>query len=80
MASPFYSKVIGVITPYIGPEKAVMAVQRNLERCGATIETFDAKHFSVVVNYVVGATYIWLDQDADKQKKAELAAKLRALA
>jgi len=72
--------VIGVITPYIGPDKAVLAVERNLARCGATKESFDNKHFGTIVNYVVGASYVWLDQDKDKEKKAELSAKLRALA
>lgn len=81
MASPFYSQVIGVIAPYVGRDKAAMAVDRNLARSGATIDTFTAKHFGVIVNYVVGATCIWLDQEADKdKKKSELSAKLRAIA
>lgn len=77
MTSPFYDKVVGVISPYIGAAKANTAVDRQLARCGATADTFAPKHFGEVVNYVVGASIIWLGQDADK--RSELAAKLRAL-
>ena len=78
MANGLYNKLAGTVGSFIGEEKAKLAINRQLERCGATPDNLTEKHLREVMNFLVGATTLYLYPD--KAKQQELTSILKALA
>lgn len=77
MPSALYSRLLATVTDYIGADKAVSVIQRQLKRCdGATPETFSKSDLNRLVLYLVLATTLYVP---DKARAAELEARLKAL-
>ncbi len=53
-------------------------IGRQLTRCDATADTLNTDHLRELMNFLIGATTLPLHPD--KEKKAELSGKLKALA
>ncbi len=77
MANDLYNKVMATVVPYIGEEKAARALSRQLRRCAANPETVTEQNLRTVMDFLIGATSLYLHPDKDKQ--AQLAHKLKGL-
>lgn len=77
MPSPLYQSVVDVVSTYIGPEKAIDCINRQVAHCNATADNFSKDHFRQILQRVVGATSMWI---RDKAKRAELSSRLESLA
>ena len=78
MANALYNQVVGVVSPFIGEEKAKASIGRQLERCQANPDNLTTNHIKEVMNFLIGATTLYLHPD--KAKQQELTAKLKSLA
>lgn len=77
MASATYAKAKSTIAPYLGEEKAQTCIDRQLERCSASPDSFSDADLKTILNFLVGASTIHLAPDQAKIK--ELTDKIRAL-
>ena len=77
MPSPVYRSVVDTVSKYIGPEKAVDCVDRQLKHCNSTVDSFGKEQDLQVMGRVIGATSMWL---GDAAKKTELKAQLELIA
>jgi len=77
MANNLYTNLIATVSPYIGQEKAVGAIGRQLLRCRATPETVTVEDLRGIFHFVVGATTLYLAPDRVKQQA--LIEKLKSL-
>ena len=77
MANDLYKKVMATVIPYIGEEKAARALGRQLRRCAASPDTVTEQNLRTVMDFLIGATSLYLHPD--KEKQAQLAHKLKGL-
>ena len=77
MANALYQRLFRTVSEYIGEEKAEGSIGRQLTRCDATADTLNTDHLRELMNFLIGATTLPLHPD--KEKKAELTDKLKAL-
>ena len=77
MGSALYEQLVSTAGAYIGEDRARRSIDRQLDRCQATPETFNEAHLRSIVNFVVGATTLPLYPDKDRVK--ELSNKINAL-
>lgn len=78
MASPTYINLVNLVEPFLGRVKAETVVSGQLRRCDATPESLTTNHVARIINYLCGATTIYLA--GDKARQDELAARLRNFA
>ena len=77
MANVLYTKLITTVSDYLGNEKAVATIGRQLTRCQATPETVTAENLRSIMLHVVGSTTLYLAPD--KVKQQALTDKLKAM-
>ncbi len=77
MANAFYSKFESTVVEYIGNDKAELALNRQLDRCGVTADTFTSDHLSDVLDTMVGLCTLYLS--GEDEKLAELTEKLKSM-
>ena len=77
MGNALYTKLLAIVSSYIGPQKATAAIGRQLSRCQATPDTVTAEDLRSILHYVTGATTLHLAPD--KAKQQELGDKIKAM-
>ena len=78
MANAVYDQLFRTVSAFIGDEKAKVSIDRQLERCRATPDNLTVNQLRDVMNFLIGATTLYLYPDKTKQQ--ELTSKLKALA
>ncbi len=68
MPSSHYQRLLTLVIPYIGEEKATGAIGRQLKHCNGTPETFSADDFQKITAHVIGATTLYVRDAAQKQQ------------
>ena len=77
MANVFYTRLVTTVSAYLGNERAVAVIGRQLVRCQATSDSITAEDLRSIMANVVGATTLHLAPD--KAKQQELTEKLKAI-
>jgi hypothetical protein len=77
MESPIYAKLINVVSAHIGEAKARQSIERQVKKISASPETLTSENLQSILQYVVGATTLYLHPD--KAKQEQLTAEIRAL-
>ena len=75
-SSSLYQRLVKIAGEYIGEDKAVGAISRQLKHCNATPEAFDAAQLKKILSKVITATSLYI---ADAGAKTALESKLKAL-
>ncbi len=75
MPSPTYSKLLGIVTPYVDKATAEGAIQRQLGT--ATPDSFSAADLKATANKITIALKLYVP---DVAKREELVSQLKALA
>ena len=77
MSNTFYSKLESTVVEYIGDDKAELALNRQLDRCGVTADNFTSDHLGEVLDTMVGLCTLYLS--GEDEKLAELTKKLKSM-
>jgi hypothetical protein len=75
MASPTYVSLMSTLEPFIGRERAEIALTRQMARCNATADSLSPAQVKQIINFIMGATKILLA--GNKEKQDQLEARLR---
>jgi hypothetical protein len=68
MPSVIYEKLVNTAGGYFEKEKARTVIERQLARCNATADTFNAEHLKTVMNFVVAATSLYVPDPAKREE------------
>jgi hypothetical protein len=71
MANLLYYRLLGLLEPFIGRDKAETTIARQLARCKATPDSVTRENVKAIQNYLSGATKIQLAGDKAKQDAFE---------
>jgi hypothetical protein len=72
-----YTQVVSLVASYIGEDKAKRAVQRQVQKANASPSTLNASDLRSILEYLIGATTLYLHPDKSRQE--QLAAALKGL-
>jgi hypothetical protein len=77
MENELYKRTIAVVAAFIGEDKAKKAVARQVQKANATPDSLTAGDLKGIVEYLIGATTLYLHPD--KARQDQLAARLKEL-
>jgi hypothetical protein len=77
MENELYRRTVSLVASFIGEDKAKRAVSRQLQKANATAETLTTAELKGVLEYLIGATTLYLHPD--KARQEQLAASLKGL-
>lgn len=72
-----YDQLSSLLTTYLDEDKVQKVLERQLERCDTTPESFSQAQLKDVVPYVIGAAVIYVTDDVQREA---LRAKIKAFA
>ena len=72
MPNLIYYRLITLLEPFLGRDKAEATIARQLARCKATPESLTRENVKSIQNYLTGATKIQLAGDKAKQEAFEI--------
>ncbi len=75
MPNDVYSRLSGLLSAYVGEEKAQMTLQRQLARCSATPDSLTLEHVKTITDFLIGAMSLYI---RNKETRSELTEKIRS--
>lgn len=77
MGNDLYYRILYIVSPYIGEDKAKTVLDRQLSRCRANADTVTVGNVQEIMKFLIAATTLHLHPD--KVRQAELASKLKTV-
>ncbi len=76
--SPLFSKLLRVVAGFLGEDKAMSVLERNIKGNGGNLSTFDNSEMKRLLPYILGACRLYVANDAKRDELRQELSKMIA--